>query len=220
MKPIAKFGELPFNVGGISVFAAVDNDTQAIADDLFIINQRSTRVFDLVTEDTSTVYDYMKLVSKDKDFKDLALDATKSEIEDGLAKNQFAVKVYDLDSGDVLGYAYKFFTNKIILSNGKEVDVVDFNAQTSVPVVNVTSVSVLPTTLTAVVGDAAQQLAATVLPADATDKSVTWTTSAPDVATVSSTGLVTFVGAGSATITVTTTDGSHTATCEVTVTAA
>ena len=220
MKPIAKFGELPFNVGGISVFAAVDNDTQAIADDLFIISQRSTRVFDLVTEDTSTVYDFMKMVSKDKDFKDLALDATKSEIEDGLAKNQFAVKVYDLDSGDVLGYAYKFFTNKIILSNGKEVDVVDFNAQTSVPVVNVTSVSVLPTTLTAVVGDAAQQLAATVLPADATDKSVAWTTSAPGVATVSSTGLVTFVGAGSATITVTTTDGSHTATCEVTVTAA
>ena len=220
MKPIAKFGELPFNVGGISVFAAVDNDTQAIADDLFIISQRSTRVFDLVTEDTSTVYNFMKLVSKDKDFKDLALDATKSEIEDGLAKNQFAVKVYDLDSGDVLGYAYKFFTNKIILSNGKEVDVVDFNAQTSVPVVNVTSVSVLPTTLTAVVGDAAQQLAATVLPADATDKSVAWTTSAPGVATVSSTGLVTFVGAGSATITVTTTDGSHTATCEVTVTAA
>lgn len=223
MKPIAKFGELPFNVGGISVFAAVDKDAQAITDDLFIISERSTRIFDLVNEDTSTVYDFMKMVSKDKDFKDLALDATKSDIEDGLAKNQFVVKVYDLDTQEVLGYAYKFFPNKIILSNGKEVFVTDFNAQTSVPfppVVNVTSVSVLPTTLTAVVGDAAQQLAATVLPANATDKSVTWTTSASGVATVSSTGLVTFVGAGSATITVTTTDGSHTATCAVTVTAA
>lgn len=61
------------------------------------------------------------------------------------------------------------------------------------------------------------QLTATVTPSNATDKSVSWESSNTSVATVSSTGLVTSVAAGSATITVTTTDGSFTATCDITV---
>jgi len=61
-------------------------------------------------------------------------------------------------------------------------------------------------------------LTATVAPADATDKSVSWSTTDADVATVVD-GVVTAVAAGSATITVTTTDGSFQATCAVTVTA-
>lgn len=63
-----------------------------------------------------------------------------------------------------------------------------------------------------------QQLTATVSPADATVVTVTWTSSNEAVATVSNTGLVTAVAEGVATITVTTTDGSFTATCDVTVT--
>lgn len=217
MKPIAKFGELPFNIGGISVFAAVDSDAQVIAEQLYIISERSTRIFDLVNQDTDNVYQFMKMVSRDKDFKELELSATASEIQAVLGKNQFVVKVFDADSGDVLGYAYKFFTNKIILSNGKEVDVVDFNKQTTVPVVPVASVSLSQSTITASVGGAAVQLTATVLPAEATDKTVTWESDTPAVATVSNTGLVTIVGAGSAVITVKTTDGTKTATCAVTV---
>ncbi|NLU51221.1 MAG: hypothetical protein GXX09_12650, partial [Syntrophomonadaceae bacterium] len=61
-------------------------------------------------------------------------------------------------------------------------------------------------------------LVATVSPANATNKAVTWTSSDTSVATVDSTGKVTGVGAGIATITVTTVDGGKTATCEVTVT--
>ena len=61
-----------------------------------------------------------------------------------------------------------------------------------------------------------QTLAATVAPANATNKSVTWTTSNPSVATVAN-GVVTAVGVGSATITATTTDGAKTASCAVTV---
>ena len=61
------------------------------------------------------------------------------------------------------------------------------------------------------------QLTATVAPSNATNKAVTWTSSNTSVATVSSTGLVTSVAAGSTTITATTTDGSYTATCDITV---
>ena len=60
-------------------------------------------------------------------------------------------------------------------------------------------------------------LVATVLPDNATDKSVSWSSSDESVATVSSTGIVTGVAAGSAVITVTTSDGGKTATCSVTV---
>ena len=62
------------------------------------------------------------------------------------------------------------------------------------------------------------QLTATVLPEDATDKSVTWTSSDVAVATVDQNGLVTAVGAGVATIIATTVDVSNlTASCTVTV---
>lgn len=62
------------------------------------------------------------------------------------------------------------------------------------------------------------QLTATVSPSNATNKSVSWTSSDESVATVSSSGLVTAVGNGTATITVTTSSGGYTATCKVTVT--
>ena len=59
-------------------------------------------------------------------------------------------------------------------------------------------------------------LTATVKPDDAADKSVSWSSSDDAVASVAD-GVVTGVKAGSATITVTTTDGGKTATCKVTV---
>ena len=62
-------------------------------------------------------------------------------------------------------------------------------------------------------------LFATVSPSDAADKTVSWSSSAPDIARVDpETGVVTGVKAGEATITVTTSDGSFTDTCVVTVT--
>jgi len=62
-------------------------------------------------------------------------------------------------------------------------------------------------------------LTPTVAPSNATTKTVTWESDDEDVATVDG-GVVTGVAEGTATITVKTTDGNKTATCEVTVTTA
>ena len=60
-------------------------------------------------------------------------------------------------------------------------------------------------------------LKATVSPSGASNPAVTFTSSNKSVATVSSSGVVTPVGTGTATITVTTVDGSFTDSCQVTV---
>lgn len=86
----------------------------------------------------------------------------------------------------------------------------------SVHNVQVSSVSVTPTTLELPKGETAD-LIATVLPENATDKSITWSTSDASVATVSNSGKVTAVDEGTATITVKSVDGEKTATCEITV---
>ena len=81
----------------------------------------------------------------------------------------------------------------------------------------VTSVTLDKTSLTLDVGGS-DTLTATVEPANATDKAVTWSTSNENVATVDQNGNVKAVGAGTATITAAASDGSgKTATCEVTV---
>jgi hypothetical protein len=85
------------------------------------------------------------------------------------------------------------------------------------PTVKVESVSINKETLTLMIGDK-QTLTANVLPANAENKKVSWASSAAAVATVDATsGEVTAVGKGEATITVTTEDGKKTDTCVVTV---
>ena len=86
-------------------------------------------------------------------------------------------------------------------------------------VIHPASVTLNKTTDTIAVG-ATDTLAATVLPANTTNKNVTWSTSAAGIATVSQAGVVTGVSAGTATITATTVDGGLKATCTVTVAAA
>ena len=90
---------------------------------------------------------------------------------------------------------------------------ITIGAQTNVPV---TGVSLNTSTLNLIEGGTGT-LIATVLPETATNRNVTWSSNAPGVATVNSSGKVTAVSAGTATITVTTVDGGFTATCAVTV---
>ena len=84
----------------------------------------------------------------------------------------------------------------------------------------VTGVTLDKTTLSLYTGESAI-LTAAVAPSDATSQNMTWSTSNKAVATVQAgndgTAIVTAKGAGETTITVTTEDGSYTATCLVTV---
>jgi len=117
-------------------------------------------------------------------------------------------------SGLVTGVAAGSATVTVITADGS------YTATANVTVtVGVASVSLNIVTTTLSIAQTVQ-LVATVLPSNAPNKSVTWSTSNSGVATVNSSGLVTAVGGGVATITVTTVDGSHTATATVTVSVA
>jgi uncharacterized protein YjdB len=80
-----------------------------------------------------------------------------------------------------------------------------------------TSISLNETSAAVTKGETVQ-LTATVLPEDATNRTVTWVSSDDAIASVDATGLVTAVAPGEATITAMTTDGSNlSASCNVTV---
>lgn len=83
------------------------------------------------------------------------------------------------------------------------------------PVVEVTKVEILKNL--ELTEGSSKELTVTITPDDATDKKVTWESSDSDIATVSDKGVVKGIKPGTATITVTSSNGK-TATCKVTVT--
>ncbi|HAT61846.1 MAG TPA: hypothetical protein DCS83_04745 [Prevotella sp.] len=91
-------------------------------------------------------------------------------------------------------------------------------AQCKVTVTPVVSGVTLNKTSLSITEGKTDMLVATILPNDATNKEVTWTSDNESVAKVSPNGEITAIRPGSATITVTTTDQSKTAQCKVTVT--
>ena len=86
----------------------------------------------------------------------------------------------------------------------------------SISIIPVMNVTLDKTELELIIGRG-YPLEATVLPENATNKSVSWSSNNESVATVSSSGVVIGLSAGTAIITVTTADGGKTATCAVTV---
>lgn len=85
------------------------------------------------------------------------------------------------------------------------------------PTINVRSVTLSKKKLAIKDGDK-KTLKADILPTNATNKTIEWSSSEPSVATVSSKGLVTGISPGTTTITAAAADGEISATCEVTVT--
>ncbi|MBR5217562.1 MAG: Ig-like domain-containing protein [Oscillospiraceae bacterium] len=107
--------------------------------------------------------------------------------------------------------------NELVLDSYYNDYVVDDNGGV-ITVNSVTGVALNKTTL-ALTNGAKETLTATVTPDNATNPAVVWTSSNEAVATVDANGVVTAVGLGNATITVTTVDGDFTASCAVTVAA-
>ena len=101
--------------------------------------------------------------------------------------------------------------------NGKTATCIVTVNEPAPEVIEATSVSFNKTSLTLEIGES-ETLTATILPNNATDKTVTWTSSDQAVAMVAN-GKITAIGSGNATITATTSNGK-TATCTVTVNAA
>ena len=121
-----------------------------------------------------------------------------------------------VNNGVVTGVAPGTATITVLTADG------GFTAECKVtvvsPVIHVTGVTLSETSKTIALAEEFT-LAATVLPANATDKTVYWLSKDSSVATVSN-GVVRGVGLGTTEISVTTADGAYTATCEVTVVAA
>lgn len=117
-------------------------------------------------------------------------------------------------------------TNRVALEAGTYTlkvafETVGFNVQELkivpyIETITVTGVALDQTEATVGAGDTFM-LDATVSPADATDKTVRWSSSDMSVATVDQQGNVTAVAAGETTITVKTTDGGYEASCKLTV---
>jgi len=80
--------------------------------------------------------------------------------------------------------------------------------------VSVIGVKLNEISVTLAIGET-KTLMATVIPENATNKTVTWTSSNPEVATVSTNGLVTPLSNGITTISVTTVDGNYSENCIV-----
>lgn len=123
-----------------------------------------------------------------------------------------------MDGSEVSSKYYRYLPNGILTLED------DFSP--TAPVIIKAEGTLSPTPVTGVTLDAAtlslsigstHTLQATVTPANASDKSVSWSSSDEKIASVAPNGLVTAVAAGTADITATTTDGNKTATCTVTV---
>ena len=117
-------------------------------------------------------------------------------------------------TGLVTGLSVGETVATVITNDGGFTDTCDVIVSIPVDPDVVSSVTLNQSSLTINVDDQVN-LIATIYPSTALNKTVTWSTLDDNIASVSSTGLVTAVAVGNTTITVTTTDGSFTATCLV-----
>ena len=209
-KPIAGRDKFPYGADGIVVAGAKLQDG-TVLNDIRISKQRSVLVFDLL--DGDTVHQKLSITSKDATGAELDLSGDDADLADSLAPGTFFVRAVTA-TGVQRGFVIRFQLKKVVVSNGPYVFDMDYSKGTD-GIVDVDSVSLTPSTLSLVVGGTSQ-LTFEVLPVNATNKAVTFSSSSANC-TVSTAGLVTAVSAGSATITVTTADGAKTDTTVVTV---
>lgn len=154
----------------------------------------------LKNKDAGSTATLKKVVVKTE--KPVTVDANVTDMQVTTANDQLTVN----------GTVDKLQADKavIVKGNGTIYEKTD-NVQISV---SVTGVSLDKTEIVLVEGSS-EKLTATVEPTNATNKNVTWSSDHEAIATVDQNGTVTARNGGQATITVTTVDGSKTATCTV-----
>lgn len=121
--------------------------------------------------------------------------------------NTVAEALPTTQNGDVFSFKTDRFSTYAICYTQKDLDAE----------INADSVTISQKEICITEKNGTVELVATVLPAEANNKNVTWFSSDTNVATVDENGKVTAVGNGTAIITVTTEDGAKTASCTVTV---
>ena len=129
--------------------------------------------------------------------------------------NTFTFRVKTSDHNNESGVYYTHIYAYDNSYRGNKAGAVALTATVPVPTVAVTSVSLNKASLSFTGTGSSQTLTATVSPSNATNKTITWSSSNTSVATVSN-GVVKAVGFGTATITAKSNNGK-TASCKVTV---
>lgn len=124
----------------------------------------------------------------------------------------------DVADVDDDGYIYAYSSGTARITATTESGLKSASCTVVVIDTHVTGISLNKTSLVMNAGTT-QSLTATVAPSNADDKTVSWTSSNPSVATVDRAGSVTAVSAGTTTVTAVTEDGQKTASCRVAVAA-
>ena len=124
--------------------------------------------------------------------------------------------IVDLDPAKTV-YAFGIHIKKASATLYLPVDDVKIYTESPYGNVAAASVSVNPNSTSLLIGDT-KTLTATVLPANATNKAVLWSSNNSSIASVDQNGVVTANALGNAVITATTVDGGLTASCNVAVT--
>ncbi|MBP3920383.1 MAG: InlB B-repeat-containing protein [Bacilli bacterium] len=161
---------------------------------------------------TITTYNIVTYSSNKYDLSKDYINVSENNIETFLNDiNCVGCKAYIFDGMAYILEGEFSADNELVIKYGDE-DIKRYTLK--YPVINVT----LDTDkIFAKPGDDPIQLTATITPSMASNKNVTWESSNPDIASVDNNGLVTFKNTGTAIITVTTTDGRFSDTCEVTI---
>jgi hypothetical protein len=148
---------------------------------------------------------------------------TKTMYEEGetFSPDGMVVKAtYDNESVDNNIAGYEITPDRPLIVGDTEVFVTFGGVSLDIPItvseVKPTGVTLNRTTMTLLVGNSGF-LSETVLPDDAANKTVTWISNTPDIASVDEFGIVTALKAGTAIITATTAEGGFAASCTVTV---
>lgn len=181
----------------------------------------STGVMQTSVQNNSGAIGYISLGDMDdtkvKALKIEGVEPTKYTVADGTyaIKRPFLL-VYNKQKP--MTPAAKAFVDFIASADGQDIiDKMGFIKNNLVKI-KATDVKIRSTSASIIPG-AKYSLTPEVLPSDASDKTLLFTSSDPEVATVNSSGMITGVGVGSATITAKTKDGSKIVkTCKVTVT--